>query len=63
MSLKESAANAAAQSLRTVFEQLDNGGTEPADVRAANGAMDVASVFGVTAQDYVRVFSQDESRP
>jgi hypothetical protein len=54
MTLKESAANAAAQSLRTVFDQLDNGGTNPDDVRAANTAMDVADVFGVTAQDYAR---------
>ncbi|MGW2010875.1 hypothetical protein [Streptomyces nigrescens] len=58
MSLKESAADAAAQSLRTVFEQLDNGGTEPADVRAANTAMDVAGVFGVTADDYARLLHQ-----
>lgn len=63
MTLKESAANAAAQSLRTVFEQLDNGRTKPADVRAANSALDLANVFGVTAQDYARILSQDKSRP
>ena len=40
--------------LRTVFDQLDEGKPDPAAVRAANGAMDVASVFGVTAQDYAR---------
>lgn len=58
MTLKESAANAAAKSLRTVFEQLDNGGTNPADVRAANSAMDVATVFGVTPADYARLLSR-----
>jgi hypothetical protein len=57
MSLKESAADHAAQTLRTVFEQLDNGGTSPADVRAANTAMDVADVFGVTAHDYANRLS------
>lgn len=56
-SLKESAADAAAQSLRTVFDQLDNGGTNPDDVSATNSAMDLASVFGVTAQDYARRLS------
>ncbi|MFJ3950297.1 hypothetical protein ACIPXV_09530 [Streptomyces libani] len=58
MSLKESAADAAAQSLRTVFDQLDNGATKPVDVRAANTAMDLASVFGVTAHDYARLLQQ-----
>jgi hypothetical protein len=57
MSLKESAADHAARTLRTVFDQLDNGGTQHADVRAANGAMDVAEVFGVTAHDYARRLS------
>lgn len=54
MNLKDSAADAAAKSLGKVFKQLDNGKPAPADVRAANLAMDVADVFGVTAQDYAR---------
>ncbi|WP_327223003.1 hypothetical protein OG229_02345 [Streptomyces platensis] len=58
MSLKESAADSAAQALGKVFEQLDNGRTEAADVRAANSAMDLAAVFGVTAQDYARLLHQ-----
>ncbi|GFE20048.1 hypothetical protein [Streptomyces nigrescens] len=58
MNLKESATDSAAQALAKVFEQLDNGGTNPADVRAANGAMDVAAVFGVTADDYARLLRQ-----
>lgn len=54
MSLKDSAADTAAKSLDKVFKQLDNGKTDPADVSAANLAMGVADVFGVTAQDYAR---------
>ncbi|WP_329143464.1 hypothetical protein OIU91_06000 [Streptomyces sp. NBC_01456] len=63
MTLKESAADHAARTLRTVFDQLDNGVANPEDVRAANSAMDLADVFGVTAQDYARILSQAEPRP
>ena len=57
MNLKDDAADSAAKALGTVFDQLDNGGTNPDDVRAANSAMDVARVFGVTADDYERLYS------
>lgn len=63
MSLKEAAAVTAAQSLSKVFKQLESGGTNPADVRSANGAMDLAEVLGVTAADYARLLRQDEARP
>ncbi|RXS84223.1 hypothetical protein EST92_11740 [Streptomyces sp. TM32] len=59
MSLKESAANAAAQALDKVFKQLDDGKTDRDDVRAANSAMDLAAVFGVTAQDYAQRLGGD----
>lgn len=60
MNLKDDAARMAAQALDKVFEQLDNdGGTQPADVRAANHAMDLATVFGVTAADYARLLCQN----
>ncbi|GES27914.1 hypothetical protein AB0G60_02670 [Streptomyces angustmyceticus] len=52
MNLKDDAADTAAQALSKVFDQLDNGRPDPADVSAANLAMGVADVFGVTAQDY-----------
>ncbi|MET7795671.1 hypothetical protein [Streptomyces decoyicus] len=52
MTLKESAAADAARRLRTVFDQLETGRTSPDDVHAANTAMDLAAVFGVTAHDY-----------
>lgn len=57
MTLKEAAAADAARRLRTVFDQMETGRTNPKDVRAANCAMDVAEVFGVTADDYERIYS------
>ncbi|MGW2920401.1 hypothetical protein ACWDBF_21420 [Streptomyces angustmyceticus] len=54
MNLKDDAADTAAKALDKVFKQLDDGRPDPDDVRAANLAMGVADVFGVTAQDYAR---------
>ncbi|WP_329330750.1 hypothetical protein OIU81_02910 [Streptomyces sp. NBC_01454] len=63
MTLEESAATDAARHLRTVFDQLETGSARHDDVRAANSAMDLAEVFGVTAKDYARILSQAEPRP
>ncbi|MFF8784810.1 hypothetical protein [Streptomyces sp. NPDC015125] len=54
MTLKESAAADAARRLRTIFEQMETGRTSPDDVSAANVAMELAAVFGVTPADYAR---------
>lgn len=54
MNLKDSAADHAASRLRTVFDQLEAGTINTDDVTAANTALELADVFGVTAQDYAR---------
>ncbi|MEV7466139.1 hypothetical protein AB0O20_06440 [Streptomyces kronopolitis] len=55
--IENSAAEDAARNLRKIFDQLDAGIINVDDLHAANSAMDVAKVLGVTARDYERLLN------